>query len=429
MCTWRVECLQSGDTRDPVVKKTWSHDKELNMDVQATPETPRATPETPRTHSEILHMSKILCVFQELPDPRKDNARHKLIDILTIAILAVICGADGWADVAAYGKAKSGWLKTFLELPNGIPCRHTFGRVFAKLDPDAFESCFRKWITSLVEISGGKLIAIDGKSIRRSFQNGWDKAGMAHMVSAFVQDNHMVFAQLKTDGKGQEISAIEKLLDVLDLNGAVVTIDALGCQKDIAARIKKTGGEYILHVKDNQETLCAKMQTLFSEATLENFDGWKSDSFQETNGGHGRIETRKIHVIWNIEHLGPIAQQWPGLRSLAMVERTRQIINDTTSTERHYYISSLDAHRSARQFLTYIRGHWSIENNLHWQLDVSFDEDQRRIRVGHGAENFSRLNRISLNLLKNEPTHKHGIAIRRKNCGWDNDYLLKVLLG
>ena len=248
------------------------------MDVQAT--------------SEILRMSNILCKFQEMPDPRKANRHHQLLDILTIALLAVICGADGWVAVAAYGRAKINWLKTFLKLPHGIPSHDTFGRVFARLHPDAFESCFRRWVASLAELSGkgggGKLVAIDGKSIRRSFQRGWDKAGMAHMVSAFIQDNHLVFGQLKTDGKGQEISAIEKLLDVLDLNGAVVSLDALGCQKDIAEKIKQAGGNYILQVKGNHQTLLAKMQTLLSEAKLEKFDGWKSNSFQETNGGHER---------------------------------------------------------------------------------------------------------------------------------------------
>jgi len=230
----------------------------------------------------------------------------------------VICGADGWAAVVTYGKAKHKWLKTFLELPNGIPSRQTFSRVFAKLNPDAFESCFRRWIASLVELAGGdggvkgKLVAIDGKSIRRGFEQGWDKAGMAHMVSAFVQANHMVFGQVKADGKGGELSAIEKLLEVLDLKGAVVTIDALGCQKSIAEKIKKAGGEYALQVKGNQETLHTKMQTVFAEATLENFVGYRSDSAETINGDHGRIETRKAWVLWNVEHLGPIAKEWSG---------------------------------------------------------------------------------------------------------------------
>jgi predicted transposase YbfD/YdcC len=383
--------------------------KELDMDGQAT--------------------SGILRAFQELPDPRKNNHRHLLMDILTIALLAVICCADTWTAVAAYGRAKQSWLKTFLQLPNGIPSHDTFGRVFAKLNPDAFEACFRQWIAKLVQLSGGKLVAIDGKSIRRSFTQSWDKSGMAHMVSAFVQANKMVFAQVKTDGQGHELAAIEKLLDVLDLNGAVVTIDAIACQKTIAEKIKKAGGDYILQAKGNQETLWKKLQTVFSEAHLENFVDHRHDSAQTIDGNHGRIETRKAWVLWNTEFLGPIAKEWPGLKSIVMIERTRQVNGAGTSKEVHYYISSLDGRRSARQFLDYIRGHWGVENNLHWQLDVSFAEDLRRVRVGHGAENFSRLNRIALNLLKNEKTSKVGIAIRRQNCGWDDDYLLKVLIG
>lgn len=375
---------------------------------------------------DVQATAEILRVFQELPDPRRANACHKLLDILTIALLAVICGAQGWEEVEAYGQAKLPWLKTFLDLPHGIPSHDTFGRVFAKLDPEAFENNFRQWIGKMVDLSGGKLVAIDGKSLRRSFEQGWDKIGMAHMVSAFVQANHMVFAQVKTHGKGQELSAIEKLLASLILKGALVTIDAIGCQKSIAQAILTAQADYLLQVKDNQPTLLAKLQTVFAEARLENFAGYVSDQAQSVDGDHGRIETRKVWVLWDVSHLGPIAQEWPGLRSLVMVERTREV-HGKVSTELHYYISSLDARRSAGQFLAYTRGHWSVENNLHWQLDVSFNEDQRRIRTGHGAENFSRLCRMALNQLKKEKTHKNGIAIRRHTCGWDNAYLLKVL--
>jgi predicted transposase YbfD/YdcC len=370
--------------------------------------------------------AEILRVFDKLPDPRRANACHKLLDILTIALVAVICGADGWEEVEAYGTAKYGWLQTFLELPHGIPSPDTFARVFARLDPDAFENNFRQWIAKLADLSGGKLVAIDGKSLRRSFQNGWDKIGMAHMVSAFVQANHMVFGQVQTDGKGQELSGIEKLLKSLFLKGSVVTIDALGCQKSIAQAIVDAEADYLLQVKENQPTLLAKIQTVFAEATLEHFAGYVSDQAQSVDGDHGRIETRKVWVLWDVKHLGPIAKEWPNLKSLVMVERTREI-NGKVSTEVHYYISSLDARRSAAQFLAYTRGHWSVENNLHWQLDVCFNEDQRRIRKGYGAENFSRLCRMALNQLKREQTHKNGIAIRRHTCGWDNDYLLKVL--
>jgi predicted transposase YbfD/YdcC len=377
---------------------------------------------------QALIPGEILRVLEHMPDPRRHNTRHNLIDILTIALLAVIAGADGWVGVVHYAQCKFAWLKTFLELPQGIPSHDTFGRVFAKLDPEAFEKCFLEWISALVDLSGGKLVAIDGKSLRRSFEHGWDKSGMTHMVSAFVQANSLVFSQVKTDGKGRELEGIEKLLDLLDLTGAVVTIDALGCQKDIAARIIQAKADYVLQVKDNQPTLHAQLQTLFTEARLEQLEGWHADTYETLDGDHGRIETRKITVLWDVEHLGALAKQWPGLKSVALVERTREV-NGKISTEKHYYISSLDGRRTARQFLGYVRGHWAVENNGHWQLDVSFNEDQRRIRKDHGAENFSRLCRIALNLLKNEKTLKAGIAIRRQNCGWDNQYLLKVVAG
>jgi predicted transposase YbfD/YdcC len=370
--------------------------------------------------------AEILRVLERLPDPRRANSRHKLMDIVTIALFAVICGADGWKQVEAYGKSKGDWLGTFLELPHGIPSHDTFGHVFAKLDPDAFEDAFRRWIAQVAELSGGRLVALDGKSLRRSFQRGWDQLGMAHMVSAFVEANDLVFGQVKTDGKGHELSGIEQLLKSLFLKGAVVTIDALGCQKSIAQAILDAEADYLLQVKDNQPTLLAKLQTVFAEAQLEHFAGMTSDTAQSLGKDHGRIETRRVWVLWHPEHLGKIAQDWPGLKSLVMVERTREV-NGHVSKEVHYYISSLDARRSAGQFLHYTRRHWSVENNLHWQLDVSFNEDQRRIRTGHGAENFSRLCRIALNLLKREPSRHVGIATRRQICGWDNAYLLKVL--
>jgi predicted transposase YbfD/YdcC len=364
--------------------------------------------------------------FTEMADFRRDNRRHKLIDILTIALLAVICGADGWAAVAAYGRAKRAWLQTFLELPYGIPSHDTFGDVFAKLQPEVLERCFMAWMKTLVQLSGGKLVAIDGKSLRRSFEHGWDKSGMAHMVSAFVQANQMVFAQVKTEGKGQELSAIEQLLKLLELDGAVVTIDALGCQKEIAQQILHAHGQYILQVKDNQPTLHAKLQATFNDLILDQFAGVRHDDFTQTDGGHGRIETRRLWVCWDVGLLGELAEQWPGLKSLIVVECTRQI-DGHTSVQRHYYLSSLDRRTKAKRLAGYIRGHWSVENNLHWQLDVSFREDERRIRKGHGAENFSRLCRLALNLLKNEPTQTVGIAIKRQICGWNNDYLLKVV--
>jgi predicted transposase YbfD/YdcC len=371
---------------------------------------------------------EILRVLKEMPDPRGDNVRHKLIDILTIALCGVICGAGDWVAVVFYANRKKDWFESFLELPFGIPSHDTFSRVFARLNPEELEKCFLAWMSNLVELGGGKLVAIDGKSLKRSFEHGWDKSGMVHMVSAFVQANNMVFAQVACDGKGRELDAIERLIKLLELEGSVVSIDALGCQVKIARLIVEAKADYLLQVKDNQPTLHAKMQTLMAEAALEKLVGWKGDSYQETGGGHGRIETRKVWVIQDVKHLGETGKLWPGLKSAVMVERTRKI-GEHESVERHYYISTLDGRKTARQFLEYSRGHWSVENNLHWQLDVSFDEDQRRTRKDHGAENFSRINRMALNLLKNEKTAKCGIKTKRLSCGWGNDYLLKVIAG
>jgi predicted transposase YbfD/YdcC len=375
---------------------------------------------------EAQATAEILRHMSEIPDPRRHNRIHLLGDIITIAIFAVICGADGWVEVAEYGRRKHEWLKTFLSLPDGIPSHDTFGRVFARIKPEEFERCFRAWMSALVELGGGKLVAIDGKSLRQSFEHSWDKSGMAHVVSAFVAANKMVFAQVKTAGKGQELDAIERLLKIVDLEKAVVTIDALGCNKTVVELILQGKADYLLQVKENQPTLHAKVKNLLDELILEKFADVEHDYYAQTDADHGRIETRQVWVCWNIEDLGPIAKEWPGLKSLVVVQSTRQV-NGHTSTERHYYISSLPRRVKARRMAGYVRGHWSVENNLHWQLDISFNEDKRRIRKDHGPENFSRLCRIALNLLKNENTLKIGMAGKRKTCGWDDQYLLKVV--
>jgi predicted transposase YbfD/YdcC len=370
--------------------------------------------------------AQILRVFHTLPDPRAHNTRHGLGDVLTIALMAVVCGADGWVDVAVWGEAKKQWLKTFLELPSDIPSHDTFGRIFGLLDPDAMERAFRDWIATLVKLGGGALVAMDGKSLRRSFAKGWDKSGMAHMVSAFVQANSTVFAQIKSDGPGMELNAIEKLLGLLDLKDCVVSIDAMGCQKSTAQKILDAGGGYVLQVKKNQQALFDKLQSLLGDARLSKMKGFKGQTHRSVDGDHGRIETRSIWVLWDVGDLGAMAGQWPGLKSAALVECQREVGNKT-SKELHYYISTLAEDCGASRFLSYIRGHWSIENNLHWCLDMAFDEDQRRIRIGHGAENYSRLCRMALNMLKRETTKKMGIAAKRKACGWEDAYLLKVL--
>ena len=362
--------------------------------------------------------------FNDIPDPRGCNAIHRFTDILVLAFCAVICGADSWVHVELFARSKQAWFKTFLELPGGIPSHDTFGRVFSVLNPDAFERCFGAWMSSLVSLGGGKLIAIDGKSIRRSFERGWDKSGMAHLVSAFVAANKMVFAQVAVKDKENEITAIPKLLELIDLKEAVVTIDAIGCQREIARQITNAGADYVLAVKDNQKTLHRKVAALLDEAALESFKGVRHGFIETVDGDHGRIETRRVWVTDEVQWL-KLDEPWPGLRSLVLVESIREV-DGKTSVERRRFISSLPGTDAARM-AGLVRGHWSVENNLHWQLDVSFREDERRIRKDHGAENFSRLCRLALNRLKADKTTKAGIQGKRLKAGWDDYYLFKLL--
>ena len=371
----------------------------------------------------------ILRFFGDLPDPRAHNVIHKLHDILVIAICAVICGADGWVEVEEFGRSKRSWFATFLDLPGGVPSHDTFGRVFARLDPDAFEKCFTAWTAALPAASGGaKLVAIDGKAIRRSFQHAWDKSGMTHLVSAFLDANRIVFGQVAVADKSNEIDAIPRLLALLDLSGATVTIDAMGCQTEIARQITDAEGDYVLAVKDNQPTLYQRVKALLDEAILDDFEGMRHDHCQSTDGGHGRVETRRVWVTDEVQWLGEaLLANWPRLASVAAVEcRREDLSTGKTSTERRYFISSRKG-VDAKAMAEAIRGHWSVENKLHWQLDVSFDEDQRRIRKDHGAENFSRLCRLALNLLKRDRSVKIGVHGKRLKAGWDEPYLLRLL--
>ena len=366
----------------------------------------------------------VVTFFAELPDPRSPlGRRHLLSDVLTIAICGVICGAEGWAEVEQFGRDKLAWLRTFLALPHGIPSHDTFGRIFARLDPKVFERGFVAWMEALTDRSGGRIVAVDGKTLRHSFDHASEQAAV-HMVSAFASANHLVLGQIATQAKSNEITAIPKLLELLDLHGAIVTIDAMGCQKEIARTILKQGGDYVLAVKDNQPTLHKQVTGLMDEGIRESFRWMHHDGCVETNADHGRIETRRVWSTPDVQWLKGTGE-WPGLRSLAVVESTREV-QGQTSRERRYYISSLDG-KDAQVTAAAIRGHWGIENQLHWSLDVSFREDDCRIRKGHGAENFSRLRRIALNLLKNEKSVKIGIKTKRLKAGWNHDYLLRIL--
>jgi len=366
----------------------------------------------------------LLRLFDQVEDPRVERCKlHRLTDILVIALCAVICGADSWTEVELFGQAKFDWLRTFLELPHGIPSHDTFGRVFARLKPDQLERCFQAWMQALAETSGGRLIALDGKTIRRSFDKADGKAAI-HMVSAWCQTNHLALGQLATDAKSNEITAIPQLLALLDITDAVVTIDAMGCQRAIARQIVEQEGHYVLQVKKNQDTLYDRIKETFDELTLRPIAGVPYSFYEDLDAGHGRVETRRI---WTTEWTDWFTQrgEWAGLRSFVCVESQRTA-EGRTSTERRYYISDL-AGLDARSMLDYVRGHWGIENELHWSLDVAFREDTLRNRVGHSAENLSRIRRLALNLLRRDKTCRAGIKGKRLQACLKDEYLLRIL--
>lgn len=361
--------------------------------------------------------------FAKLKDPRVDRTkRHLLTDILTITICAVICGADSWTDVEDFGLCKEQWFKTFLRLPHGIPSHDTFGRVFAALDSEKFSACFTQWINAACEVSHGSVVAIDGKTLRHSFDLGSQKAAI-HMVSAWVENNQLVWGQIKTEEKSNEITAIPKLLEMLALEGCVVTIDAMGCQKKIAEAIIEKKADYVLSLKGNQSTMSEEVRLFFDGALKTNWRDIPHDTHQTINKGHGRIETRRCIVTSDVNWFAD-REEWKGLKSFGMVESKRQI-GDSVTMENRFYISSLSG-LDAKTFAQAVRGHWGIENKLHWVLDMAFREDESRVRKDNAAANLSLFRRIALNLLKQEP-RKRGINGKRKICGWDENYLLKVI--
>ena len=371
--------------------------------------------------------ASIMDHFQDLADPRIERSkRHQLLDIIAIAISAVICGADSWVYVEMFGKSKEEWFRTFLGLPNGIPSHDTFGDVFSRLDPEQFQRCFMEWTQGVAELFPGEVVAIDGKTVRRSQDKRAGKQAI-HLVSAWASANTLTLGQVKTDEKSNEITAIPRLLEMLELRGCIVTIDAMGCQKEIAQGILDRGADYVLPVKGNQGRLYEDVRELFEGAAEAGFDGVPHDYATTLNKGHGRIERRECWSISDpvcLEYLGT-AGQWPGLRPVAKMVCRRET-EAGTAVQSKYYISSLDG--SAGRLLAAARTHWSIENSLHWSLDVTFREDQSRIRKDHSPQNMATLRQISHNLLKREPSLKVGIQGKRLQAGWREDYLLKVLL-
>lgn len=363
--------------------------------------------------------------FKDIEDPRIERGKlHNLIDIIAIAICAVICGADTWEDIELFGESKQEWLKQFLELPNGIPSHDTFGRVFSIISPVEFQRSFLNWIKAISESIEKEVVAIDGKTSRRSYDKNKGK-GAIHMVSAWATANRVVLGQVKTEDKSNEITAIPELLDVLALKDCIVTIDAMGCQKNIAAGVIDKGADYVLALKGNQGTLHEDIKLFFQDANDTSFKDIHHDFHETIDGDHGRIETRRYWTVSDIDWLEGKAD-WKELKSIGMVESEREI-GDKLTRETRYYISSLPG--NAKLFGDAVRKHWGVENSLHWVLDVVFREDECRIRKGYAAENFAVLRHIALNLVREEKSIKRGVKGKRLKAGWDNDYLSKILLG
>lgn len=359
--------------------------------------------------------------FSVVSDPRiLLKTSHKLNEIITITLCAVIAGADDWVEIADFGNAKEEWFRTFMELPAGIPSHDTFGRVFSLINPREFEKSFAEWIQTVTCKPG--IVAIDGKTLRRSHDHANEQSAI-HMVNAWAVEHGLVLGQVRTKDKSNEIKAIPELLKVLDLQDCTVTIDAMGCQKEIVREIVNQGAEYVISLKGNQGNLHRDVGLYFEDARKENFRDISHETFVTVDGDHGRIETRRYTIVsdttWFSEH-----SKWQGLKGFGMVESERQVGGETTY-ETRYYIASLTG--DIKRFAEAVRGHWSIENSLHWCLDIAFREDESRVRMGHASENLAILRRFALSLIKQDRTRKSGVKASRKRAGWDNDYLMHLL--
>ena len=364
----------------------------------------------------------LAAVFADLPDPRRQTANtwHRLTDILVLATCGVLAGAGTWDAIAAYGRAKEAFFRRFLALPRGIPSADTFARVFAKLDPTAFSAAFGRWMAAACDGTGLTPIAIDGKAARSAPRN--TATGCLTMVTAWATENRLTLGQVAVPDGSNEIAAIPELLRTLELKGALVTIDAAGCQTANCRLVTAAGGDYLLAVKDNQPTLAAAVRAAFDRACDGDFAGVRYDTFAESETGHGRDEERSVTVLYDPDGL-PF--EWVGAAAVVQVNRER-VVNGVRTSTPHYYLSSHAG--SAKRLGAAVRGHWGIENGLHWVLDVVFGEDDSRIRAGHAGANLATVRRVAVSLLNRAPG-KMTTPTKRLRAGWDDDYLLEVLQG
>jgi predicted transposase YbfD/YdcC len=367
--------------------------------------------------------------FRDLEDPRIDRAKkHYLLDILVIALCTLLTGGEGFQDMELFGKSKLSWLQTFLALPHGIPSHDTFGRVFARLNPQRFQECFLSWTQAIAPLTEGALVSLDGKTVKASFDRATASSPL-HMLSAWCSQNGgLVVGQLKTESKSNEITAIPELLQLLMIKGCIVTIDAMGCQTRIAEQILAQGGDYLLTLKGNHRKASTAVEQHFHQEIEHHLLGREEDHFCDAfDDSHGRLVRRRV---WTMTDLAPLPElaKWPGLQSVIAVETMRTAHQQAPVTSDYrFYLSSLV--RSAETFASMIRQHWHIENTLHWSLDVTFNEDRSRIRKDHAGENIAALRRVALNLLRQEPAHQISLRQKRLLCSLDESYLLTVIAG
>lgn len=390
------------------------------------------SPRIPAKSSKTLSIAKATAlteqmglVFSEIEDPRVARTRaHLLIDIVIIGILSVIAGGQGWEDMENYGLSKYDWLKQFLALPNGIPCPDTFRRVFERIDPKVFERCFRRWVQSVVETVGAQVISIDGKTLKGSYDREQGKSAL-HLVSAWASEHRLVLGQVKVGDKSNEITAIPALLELLDLAGCIITIDAMGTQTALATQIYNAKADYVLALKANHPTLHEQVKDWFALAIAQGFEGVNFSHDERVEKGHHRTEKRQVWCVL-VSQLPALHNQddWVGLKCVVMVVRVRHLWNKTTR-EVQFYLTSLDC--DARKIGQVIRLHWGVENGLHWTLDVTFQEDACRVRTGHAPQNLALLRRIALNALNLEQSFKRSHRQKSNRAAMDNNYMLKIL--